>query len=65
MGFWWRMKLRNKLVNKFQDFVWEHFIMIIADVFKIDCEYCWWWRGVLFGSLLTSLCFLVCLWAVQ
>lgn len=55
------MKLNNLLIL-FQDFVWDYFIFPIADFFKIECEYCWWWRGVLLGSIFTSLIFILCTW---
>lgn len=31
--------------------------MPVADWFRLECQYCWWWRGVLFGSAVTSLIF--------
>lgn len=44
-------------VSKWQLTVWKRFIVPIADVFKVDCEYCWFWRGVLIGSIITSTIF--------
>lgn len=58
------MKIRDGII-KFQDFIWDYFIYPVADFFKIECEYCWWWRGVLLGSLLTSLFFIICFWGLR
>lgn len=55
----------SSLFRKFQDFVWDYFIYPVADFFKIECEYCWWWRGVLFGSLLTSLFAIIYFWSAK
>ncbi len=51
------MKLVKTVVNKWQDLVWGKVIVPFADLFKLECEYCWWWRGVLVGSIVTSLLF--------
>lgn len=51
------MKLGKTVVNKWQDLVWGKVIVPFADLFKLECEYCWWWRGVLVGSIATSLLF--------
>ena len=51
------MKLVKIVVNKWQDLVWGKVIVPFADLFKLECEYCWWWRGVLVGSIVTSLLF--------
>lgn len=51
------MKLVKTVVNKWQDLVWGKVIVPFADLFKLECEYCWWWRGVLVGSIATSLLF--------
>lgn len=51
------MKLVKTVVNKWQDLVWGKVIVPFADLFKLECEYCWWWRGVLVGSIFTSLLF--------
>lgn len=51
------MKLVKTVVNKWQDLVWDKVIVPFADLFKLECEYCWWWRGVLVGSIVTSLLF--------
>lgn len=53
------MKLVKKAVNKFQDFVWDMVVMPVADLFKLECDYCWWWRGVLVGSIITSIMFIL------
>nr|DAE52767.1 MAG TPA: Endomembrane protein 70 [Caudoviricetes sp.]DAP73746.1 MAG TPA: Endomembrane protein 70 [Caudoviricetes sp.] len=34
-------------------------IVPFADLFRIDCEYCWWWRGFFVGSIATTLVFLL------
>nr|DAS43246.1 MAG TPA: hypothetical protein [Caudoviricetes sp.] len=49
----------KKVINKWQDFIWSKVIVPFADLFKIDCEYCWWWRGVLVGSIITTVLFLL------
>nr|DAR95697.1 MAG TPA: hypothetical protein [Caudoviricetes sp.] len=49
----------KKAINKWQDFIWDKVIVPFADLFSIECEYCWWWRGVLVGSILTSVLFLL------
>nr|DAN41338.1 MAG TPA: hypothetical protein [Caudoviricetes sp.] len=49
----------KKVLNKWQDFIWGNVIVPFADLFRIDCEYCWWWRGVLVGSIITSVVFLL------
>lgn len=59
------MKLSNKVVNSFQDVVWKYVIVPVADVFKIECEYCWWWRGVLVGSIITSLVLTLMVWVLR
>lgn len=51
------MKLVKTVVNKWQDLVWGKVIVPFADLFKLECEYCWWWRGVLVGSIATSFLF--------
>lgn len=51
------MKLVKTVVNKWQDLVWGKVIVPFADLFKLECEYCWWWRGVLVGSIFTSFLF--------
>lgn len=51
------MKIVKIAVNKWQDLVWGKVIVPFADLFKLECEYCWWWRGVLVGSIVTSLLF--------
>lgn len=51
------MKLVKTIVNKWQDLVWGKVIVPFADLFKLECEYCWWWRGVLVGSIVTSFLF--------
>lgn len=51
------MKRVKTVVNKWQDLVWGKVIVPFADLFKLECEYCWWWRGVLVGSIVTSLLF--------
>ena len=51
------MKLVKTVVNKWQDLVWGKVIVPFADLFKLECEYCWWWRGVLVGNIFTSLLF--------
>lgn len=51
------MKLVKTVVNKWQDLVWGKVIVPFADLFNLKCEYCWWWRGVLVGSIFTSLLF--------
>ena len=51
------MKLVKTVVNKWQDLIWGKVIVPFADLFKLECEYCWWWRGVLVGSIFTSLLF--------
>ena len=51
------MKFVKTVVNKWQDLVWGKVIVPFADLFKLECEYCWWWRGVLVGSIFTSLLF--------
>lgn len=59
MTSWCLMKLVKKAVNKFQDFVWDMVVMPVADLFKLECDYCWWWRGVLVGSIITSIMFIL------
>lgn len=49
----------KNVINKWQDFAWGKIIVPFADFFKLDCDYCWWWRGVLVGSTLTSLLFII------
>nr|DAQ35834.1 MAG TPA: hypothetical protein [Caudoviricetes sp.] len=49
----------KKVINKWQDLIWGKVIVPFADLFRIDCEYCWWWRGVLVGSIITSVVFLL------
>lgn len=49
------MKLGKAIVLKYQELVWSKVIVPVADFFKLDCEYCWWWRGVLLGSIVTGL----------
>ena len=51
------MKLVKTVVNKWQDLVWGKVIVPFADLFKLECEYWWWWRGVLVGSIATSFLF--------
>lgn len=51
--------LMKNVINKWQDFAWGKIIVPFADFFKLDCDYCWWWRGVLVGSTLTSLLFII------
>ena len=51
------MKIVKIAVNKWQDLVWGKVIVPFADLFKLECEYCWWWRGVLVGSIATSFLF--------
>lgn len=51
------MSKKNKVINTYQEIIWKYLIILIADVFKIECDYCWWWRGVLLGSTLTSIIF--------
>lgn len=59
------LKQSRKAVNKFQDVVWSKVIVPFADVFRLDCEYCWWWRGVLVGSILTSLLYILIMWVLR
>lgn len=59
------LKQSRKVVNKFQDVVWSKVIVPFADVFRLDCEYCWWWRGVLVGSILTSLLYILMMWVLR
>lgn len=59
------LKLSRAVVNKFQDVVWSKVIVPFADLFRLDCEYCWWWRGVLVGSIFTSLMFLLFMWVFK
>lgn len=59
------LKQSRKVVNKFQDVVWSKVIVPFADVFRLDCEYCWWWRGVLVGSILTSLLYILVMWVLR
>lgn len=59
------MKLINKLVNSFQSVVWDFVIIPIADFFKLECDYCWWWRGVLVGSIFTSLILTLIVWVFK
>nr|DAO51165.1 MAG TPA: hypothetical protein [Caudoviricetes sp.] len=49
----------KKVINKWQDLIWGKVIVPFADLFRIECEYCWWWRGVLVGSIITSVVFLL------
>lgn len=49
----------KKLINKWQDLIWSKVIVPFADLFKIDCEYCWWWRGFAMGSVVTSILFII------
>lgn len=62
---WCLMKRKKKIVAKWQDFVWGKVIVPIADMFRINCEYCWWWRGVLLGSILTSLFYSLMFWVMK
>lgn len=48
------MKHVKTIINKWQSMVWSKVIIPFADFFKLECEYCWWWRGVLVGSIITS-----------
>lgn len=60
--------MRKKLaswINHWQDFMWDNVIKPIADLFEIDCMYCWFWRGVFLGSILTSISFLIIVKALQ
>lgn len=59
------MTLVKKVVNSFQDVVWKYIIVPVANVFKIECEYCWWWRGVLVGSIITSIMFTLGVWVFR
>lgn len=49
--------LMKTIVSKYQDFVWGEVIVPFANLFRIECEYCWWWRGVLVGSIATAIVF--------
>jgi len=59
------MKHVRKIVTKWQNWVWGEVIVPFADLFRIDCEYCWWWRGVLVGSIATSLMFILAIWVLR
>nr|DAX42832.1 MAG TPA: Endomembrane protein 70 [Caudoviricetes sp.] len=28
-------------------------------MFRLECEYCWWWRGFLVGSIVASVLFIL------
>lgn len=63
MKLWLKTKA---VIDKWQDFTWGKVIVPLADKFRLDpeCEYCWWWRGVLFGSVMTSLVFILSKWVM-
>nr|DAR54723.1 MAG TPA: hypothetical protein [Caudoviricetes sp.] len=49
----------KKAVAKWQAVVWGKVIVPFADLFRLECEYCWWWRGVFVGSTITAILFVV------
>lgn len=65
MNISYLLKQSTKVVIKFQDVVWSKVIVPTADIFKLECEYCWWWRGVLVGSIITSLLFSLTMWVLK
>lgn len=62
------MKSSNGWIDKLvslQDMFWDYIVTPIADIFRLDCEYCWWWRGVLFGSIVTSILISLVTWVIR
>lgn len=51
----------KKAVERWQEWVWTKIIVPVADKFKLDCEYCWFLRGVMLGSILTSIVYIMVL----
>lgn len=49
----------RKKIARVQELVWEKVIAPFPDLFRLECEYCWWWRGACVGSILTSLVFIL------